>query len=208
MKSTRYLLISLIAFAALLGSACVHRVSVNELLPVKEPVQTEDLISRINAYSRIQTFSAQADVIVWNYFTGEGAQADAFPEAGLIPPAGHHKRGTWFRWLFYAAGPVEAAVTNRALKVEVSEEQSRFVGYGNFDAAIDALELALRPGPYICGDQFTAADLYVGSQLGYGMLFGSIDKRPLFEEYFDRLQARPGAVRARELDDALMAPAA
>ncbi len=134
--------------------------------------------------------------------------ADAFPEAGLIPPAGHHKRGTYYRWLFFAAGPVEAAVTNKALKVEVNDEQRRFVGYGCFDECIDALELALRPGPYICGDQFTAADLYVGSQIGYGMLFGSIEKRPLFEEYFGRLQARPAAIRARELDDALMAPAA
>jgi glutathione S-transferase len=134
--------------------------------------------------------------------------ADAFPEAGLIPPAGHRKRGTYYRWLFFAAGPVEAAVTNKALKVEVSEEQTRFVGYGNFDAAIDALEQALRPGPYICGDQFTAADVYVGSQIGYGMLFGSIEKRPLFEDYFARIQARPAAIRARELDDALMAPAA
>ena len=133
--------------------------------------------------------------------------ADAFPEAALIPPAGHRQRGTYYRWLFFAAGPVEAAVTNKALKVEVNEEQSRFVGYGNFDAAIDALELALRPGPYICGDQFTAADLYVGSQIGYGMLFGSIEKRPLFEDYFGRLQSRPAAIRARELDDALMAPA-
>jgi glutathione S-transferase len=134
--------------------------------------------------------------------------ADAFPEAGLIPPAGHRKRGAYYRWLFYAAGPVEAAVTNKALKVEVSEEQSRFVGYGGFDACIDALEHALRPGPYICGDQFTAADLYVGSQIGYGMMFGSIEKRPLFEDYFGRIQSRPAAIRARELDDALMEPAA
>lgn len=134
--------------------------------------------------------------------------ADAFPEAGLIPPAGHRKRGTYYRWLFFAAGPVEAAVTNKALNVQVNEEQTKFVGYGSFDAAIDALEHALRPGPYICGDQFTAADLYVGSQIGYGMMFGSIDKRPIFEEYFGRLQARPAAKRAAELDDALMASAA
>lgn len=85
MKSTKYLLISLIAFAALFGSACVHRVNVNELLPVNAPVSTDELISRINAYSRVQTFSAQADVTVWNYFTGEGAKADEFPIAtGLI----------------------------------------------------------------------------------------------------------------------------
>jgi glutathione S-transferase len=134
--------------------------------------------------------------------------ADAFPEAKLIPPAGHRKRGSYYRWLFFAAGPLEAAVTNKALKVEVTAEQSGFVGYGNFDACIDALEHALRPGPYICGDQFTAADLYVGAQIGYGMLFGSIEKRPLFEDYFARIQARPAAIRASELDDALIAPAA
>ena len=133
--------------------------------------------------------------------------ADAFPDAGLAPPPGHRKRGAYYRWLFFAAGPVEAAVTNKALKVEVSEEQRGFVGYGSFDAAIDALEHALRPGPYICGDQFTAADLYVGSQIGYGMLFGSIEKRPIFEEYFGRLQARPASIRAREMDDALVAEA-
>ena len=100
---------------------------------------------------------------------------------------------------------VEAAITNRSLKVEVSAEQQRFVGYGCFDTAIANLENALKPGPYICGDQFTAADLYVGSQIGYGMMFGSMEKTPLFEEYFARIQARPAAARARDLDDALAA---
>jgi len=131
--------------------------------------------------------------------------ADAFPDAGLAPPVGSKLRGTYYRWLFFAAGPVEAAVTNKALKVEPSEEQQRFVGYGCFETTIDNLENALKPGPYICGDQFTAADLYVGSQIGFGMMFGSIDKRPIFEDYFGRLQARPAAVRAAQLDDALIA---
>jgi glutathione S-transferase len=131
--------------------------------------------------------------------------ADAFPDAALAPPAASRERGPYYRWLFFAAGPVEAAVTNKALKVVPNEEQQRFVGYGSFETAIDNLENALRPGPYICGERFTAADLYVGSQIGYGMMFGSIEKRPLFEDYFGRLQARPAAVRARELDDALMA---
>ena len=131
--------------------------------------------------------------------------ADAFPEAGLAPPAQSRLRGPYYRWLFFAAGPVEAAVTNKALKVEVSDEQRAFVGYGSFDTAIDNLENALRPGPYICGESFTAADLYVGSQIGFGMMFGSIEKRPSFEEYFGRLQARPAAIRAREIDDALAA---
>jgi len=131
--------------------------------------------------------------------------ADAFPDAGLAPPAGSRLRGPYYRWLFFAAGPVEAAITNRSLKVEPTAEQQRFVGYGSFEATIDTLENALRPGPYICGDQFTAADLYVGSQIGFGMMFGSIDKRPIFEDYFGRLSARPAAVRANRIDDALIA---
>jgi glutathione S-transferase len=131
--------------------------------------------------------------------------ADAFPDAGLAPPPTSRLRGPYYRWLFFAAGPVEAAITNRALKVEPTAEQQRFVGYGTFETTIDNLENALKPGPYICGDQFTAADVYVGSQIGFGMMFGSIEKRPIFEEYFGRLQARPAAARAREIDDALIA---
>jgi glutathione S-transferase len=131
--------------------------------------------------------------------------ADVFPEAGLAPPAGSRLRGPYYRWLFFAAGPVEAAVTNKALQVEVADAQRAFVGYGSFETTIDNLENALKPGPYICGDQFTAADLYVGSQIGFGMMFGSIEKRPIFEEYFGRLAARPAAVRANQIDDALIA---
>lgn len=86
MKSTRYSFILLIILAALLGSACVRKVNVNELLPVDpRPLATDELINRINAYSQVQTFSAQADVTVRNYFTGEGTKADEFPAAtGLI----------------------------------------------------------------------------------------------------------------------------
>ena len=85
MKSYRYLLFALIGVAALGGSGCVRRVNVNELLPVNEALTTEQLIDRINAYGQIQTFAAQTNVTVWNYFTGEGAKADEFPQAtGLI----------------------------------------------------------------------------------------------------------------------------
>lgn len=130
--------------------------------------------------------------------------ADMYPDRGLAPAPGNQKRGPYYRWMFFAAGPVEAAVTNKALEVAVPPEKGAFVGYGSFEAAIDNLEQALQPGPYICGEQFTAADVYVGSQIGWGMMFGSIDKRPAFEDYFGRLSQRPAAVRARELDDTLM----
>ncbi|HJZ67470.1 MAG TPA: hypothetical protein VKF81_04940 [Blastocatellia bacterium] len=56
----------------------MHRVKVNALLPVNGGLSTEQLIERINAFSQIQTFSAQSDLVVWNYFTGDGAEADEF----------------------------------------------------------------------------------------------------------------------------------
>jgi len=130
--------------------------------------------------------------------------ADAFPTAGLAPPHGDEARGPYYRWLFFAAGPVEAAVTNKALEVSFPEERKRMVGYGSFDETIDALERAVSRTPYITGDRFTAADVYVGSQIGWGLMFGSIDKRPAFTDYVGRLQARPAARRANELDDAAM----
>ena len=130
--------------------------------------------------------------------------ADMFPDAGLAPPSGNERRGPYYRWLFFAAGPVEAAVTAKSLGLLAPPDKKSMAGYGSFEDTIDALETAVRDGPYICGDQFTAADVYVGSQIGWGMMFGSIDKRPAFEEYFARISSRPAAVRAAELDDALM----
>ena len=133
--------------------------------------------------------------------------ADAFPEAGLAPPPGARARAPYYRWLFFAAGPTEAAVTNKSLGVEVAPEQRRMVGYGCMDDVLAALELAVSGGPYVAGDQFTAADVVLGSQLGWGMRFGSIEPRPAFTAYWRRISARPAAVRAVQIDDALMAQA-
>jgi glutathione S-transferase len=131
--------------------------------------------------------------------------ADAFPEKGLAPPVGDARRAPYFRWLFFAAGPFEQAVTGKALGLLATEEQSRMVGYGTYEATIDALEGAVSNSPYICGEGFTAADVYVGSSIGWGLQFGTVPKRPAFEDYFARLAARPAAIRANQIDDALMA---
>lgn len=130
--------------------------------------------------------------------------ADAFPEAGLAPPLGDKARGPYFRWLFFAAGPIEAAVTNKSLGVEIPPGKERSVGYGTFAAAIGVLEQAVSATPYIAGDKFTAADVYAGSQIGFGMRFGMIEPRPAFVEYWERISSRPAAKRAAALDDALM----
>jgi len=131
--------------------------------------------------------------------------ADAFPRAGLAPPHGAPARAPYYRWLFFAAGPVESAVTNKSLGFEVPAGRETMAGYGSFAQVIDALEGAVSKTDYVAGDAFTAADVYFGSQIGWGMQFNSIEKRPAFERYWARISERPAAVRAREIDDALIA---
>jgi len=128
--------------------------------------------------------------------------ADAFPASHLAPPLGDRLRGPYYRWLFFAAGPVEAAASNKAIGVVVPPERERMMGYGNFALVLKTLEDALANSDYLVGDSFTAADLYVGSHLGFGMMFGTIEKRPAFERYWQRVSSRPACLRAKELDDA------
>jgi glutathione S-transferase len=77
-------------------------------------------------------------------------------------------------------------------------------GYGSLALTIDTLEQAVSGGAYILGDTFSAADVYIGSQIGFGLMFGSIEKRPAFVDYAARIQARPAAKRAVDIDNALM----
>lgn len=127
--------------------------------------------------------------------------ADAFPQAALAPPSGSKMRAPYYRWLFFTAGPVEAALTNKALGFEVPPDRERMMGYGNIAQTLDTLEAAVSRD-YLVGDSLTAADLYVGSHIGFGMMFGTLEKRPAFEKYWQRVSSRPACVRAKELDDA------
>jgi len=126
--------------------------------------------------------------------------ADAFPAAGLAPPI--EQRGDYYRWLFFAAGPFEAAIANRGLGFEVPQENQRSIGYGNFELVVDTLERVVACRPFIAGESFSAADIYVGSQIGFGLQFGMIDKRPGFEGYWERLRMRDAYLRAQEIDAA------
>lgn len=129
--------------------------------------------------------------------------ADAFPDAGMAPPI--HTRGDYYRWLFFTAGPVEAAVTNHALGFEPPADKQAMVGYGTYAAVMDTLATALAGKGHIAGDRFSAADVYVGSHIGWGLQFGTIEKRPVFEEYWARVSDREAHRRASELDDAAIA---
>lgn len=128
--------------------------------------------------------------------------ADAFPQASLAPPSGSKLRAPYYRWLFFTAGPVEAALTNKALGFEVPPDRERMMGYGNIAQTLDTLEAAVSRSEYLVGDSFTAADLYVGSHIGFGLMFGTLEKRAAFEKYWQRVSSRPACLRAKELDDA------
>jgi glutathione S-transferase len=135
--------------------------------------------------------------------------AEAFPEAGLAPTDA--ERADYYRWMFFAAGPIEALMGDKALGVEIPADKRGMIGYGDADLVTATLEKAVSAHPFIAGDRFTAADVYVGSMVGWGTMFGSLPKRPAFEDYLARVNAREAAVRAREIDDRLMtehAPAA
>ncbi|WP_374944315.1 glutathione S-transferase family protein [Sphingomonas sp.] len=131
--------------------------------------------------------------------------ADTYAEVGLTPTAA--ERADYYRWLFFGAGPAEQAITNKAMGFVVPEGRDRMAGYGTFDLMVDTLERAVGAHDYIAGDRFTAADVYVGAQVMWGLQFQSLPTRPAFEAYAARLGAREAYRRASAKDDALMAKA-
>ncbi len=128
--------------------------------------------------------------------------ADAFPEAGLAPPA--EKRHDYYRWLFFAAGPVEQAVTSRSMSWTPTEEQTRMVGFGSYDLTFDVLDQFLQDRDYVCGETFTIADVYLGAQVIWGLEFATISERPSFTAYRDRLTARDPYRKAKARDEKLI----
>jgi glutathione S-transferase len=128
--------------------------------------------------------------------------AEAFPDAGLAPTAA--ERADYYRWLFFAAGPVEQAITDKSLGLEPNAKQQMSTGYGTLDRVVDVLEQAVAAHPYIAGERFTAADVYVGSQVIWGLMFGTMPPRAAFTAYVERLTAREAYKVAAAKDDALM----
>lgn len=126
--------------------------------------------------------------------------ADTYPGAGLMPA----DRASFYRWMFFAAGPVDAAVTNKALGVVVPPERRGFVGYGSFEQVMDVLENLVRQAQFICGDSFSAADVLLGSQIGWGLRFNTVEPRPAFVEYWSRISSRPALARSNAAAEALM----
>jgi glutathione S-transferase len=129
--------------------------------------------------------------------------ADVFPEAGLGPR--EDEKADYYRWLFFAAGPLEQAVTNKAAGFEPSAERGRMFGYGNYDLAVNTLAGHLAGRDYVCGSRFTAADVYVGSAVLWGTQFGTLPKLDSFAAYADRVSQRDAYRRGKDEDNQLIA---
>jgi glutathione S-transferase len=129
--------------------------------------------------------------------------ADVFPQADLGPR--EDEKADYYRWLFYAAGPLEAAVSNHAMGWVPTPERERMFGYGNFDRVVAVLDELFSLRDYVCGDRFTAADVYVGSQIMFPLQFKMLPERDSFLRYRDRLTAREAYKRGNEIDEALIA---
>ncbi len=126
--------------------------------------------------------------------------ADAFPQAGLVPD----DRSSYYRWLFFGAGPLEATIITKSLGVEVPAERRGAVGFRDLATTMDVLQGWLKDHPFLAGDAFSAADVATGSQIGWGMRFGSIEARPVFADYWARINARPALARSVALCEAEM----
>lgn len=129
--------------------------------------------------------------------------ADVYPEAGLGPR--DDEKADYYRWLFFAAGPLEQAVTNKAAGFEPTAERQRMFGYGNYDLAVNALAEQLSGRDYVCGTRFTAADVYVGSAVLWGVQFGTLPRHESFIDYGNRLEKREAYKRGKDEDNRLIA---
>lgn len=116
--------------------------------------------------------------------------ADAYPQAKLAPALDDPQRGTYLRWIFFGAGCIEPAIVDKLFTRPAVERKSA-VGYGSYEDTLNALETALTPGPFILGERFSAADVYVGAQVQWGFMVNAIEPRPTFKQYVERIAARP-----------------
>ena len=145
---------------------------------------------KINPFGKVPTL-VDGDVVIYEMPAICAYLADKFFDQGLAPALDDPKRGLYFRWLFFAAGPWDAATTDRALKVEITDEQKMHIGYGNFQDTYTALIQGLEQAqPYLCGEQFTVADVFIGSMLFWQLKMAEIESHPAIGKYLNSIKNR------------------
>ena len=132
--------------------------------------------------------------------------AETHPEAGLLPDG--HERAAYFRWLFFGAGPLEQATVAKAMGWEVPEERSGMAGFGSLELTLNACSGWLSENDFAAGNRFTMADVYFGSQFVWGLRFGSIEEKPAFKAYVERITSRHAYSEANAVDAKLIEEAA
>jgi glutathione S-transferase len=133
--------------------------------------------------------------------------ADEFPKAGLNIPTGNPRRGAYFKWLFFGPSVLEPAVSDRAFPRK-EPPRAGAIGWRDLDQVADVIAKALTPGPYLLGEQFTAADVVIGSGVRWGTMFKLVPNRPEFAPYIARLSERQALKRSEAKDKELAARSA
>ena len=173
------------------------------LLDMKRGEQREPAFLAVNPMGKVPALK-HGEVVVTEAAAICLYLAEAFPKAGLDVPVGDPRRGAYLKWLFFGPSCLEPAVTDQAYK-RVAEAPRGALGYGDLQTVLDVLADAVRPGPFILGDRFTAADVVIGSGLRWGMFFKMLPERPEFLAYTARLNERPALKRAQAKDQELAA---
>jgi glutathione S-transferase len=174
-----------------------------ELVDLQKGEQKKPAFLAVNPMGKLPAITHRGTVI-----TETGAictyLADAFPAAGLAPRWDEPIRGSYLRWMFFGAACVDSALIDRMLS-RPAPERTAALGYGCYEDLIATLETAITPGPYILHERFSAADVYIGSQIGFGMMTKSLEPRPAFQSYLGRLTQRPAYKRYEEQSEKLVA---
>ena len=173
-----------------------------EIMTFGQSIKAPDYLA-INPMGKVPAIK-HGDTVVTEVSAILAYLADRFPEKGLAPAPHSAERGPYYRWLFFMAGPFEMATTAQAYDWRIDDSNVEAVGCGRLQHVIQSLEQALSKGPYVCGEQFTAADVLVSSFLWWEMNQKHLPPNALFEEYVNRMESRPASKRANQIDDELV----
>jgi len=169
-----------------------------ELVDIRSGAQDTPAYRAINPMGKVPAL-AEGGTVVTEQSAICAWLAERFPEKGLAPAVGNAKRGDYLRWLFFAGNCIEPAYMQKASGWTTKKSQA---GWGNYETVVDTLDGALKKGPWILGEQFSAADIVIGSSVHVGLAFKLLESRPSFEAYNARVTARPAFKRAQEIDAA------
>jgi glutathione S-transferase len=173
-----------------------------ELVDIREGRHRQTDFIKLNPLGKVPTL-VHDGVVVTETAAVATYLADAFPTAKLSPPIGHTDRGAYLRWMFFYGSSWEPAVIDNVMKRDPAP--TAMSAYGSYDTVIDTVAQRVASGSYLLGDRFSAADVVLGSGLGWTMEFGLVPKRPEFVAYMARLDVRPARKRAQEIDAAFKA---